>query len=265
MADLVFPQLTSGALAQFPIRKQKFARTVKNMLQDGTLILYPDPNGNRIVWELMYLELSVVDAQALQSHFQNCAGPFKAFTFIDPTENMLSYSADLTASAWQCASGLKLAAGDSDPAGGTGAFTLANAAQATVAISQTLAVPSGFQFCFSVYVCSAQRTTVTLNRTGPQNNALSTYDVGPAWTRLTSSGRLSDPGTTLSVGISVGAGQQIQVFGPQLEAQVEPSRYRPTAAQGGVYANAHWAVDQLPLIAEAPNLFSTSFSIESMA
>src|SRR5450631_1958650 len=141
MANLVFPQLTSGALAQFPIRKQKFARTVKNVLQDGTLILYPDPHGNRIVWELKYLDLSVADAQALQSHFESCAGPLRAFTFIDPTENMLGQSADLAASAWDCAPGLKLAAGDSDPAGGTGAYTLANTAQAAGAISQTLAVP----------------------------------------------------------------------------------------------------------------------------
>ncbi len=67
------------------------------------------------------------------------------------------------------------------------------------------------------------------------------------------------------IAMVIGAGQQVQVFGPQLEAQIEPSRYRPTTAQGGVYANAHWAVDQLPIAAEAPNLFSTQFIIETTA
>jgi len=58
-------------------------------------------------------------------------------------------------------------------------------------------------------------------------------------------------------------GQQVTVYGLQLEAQLQPSRYRPTRGMGGVYSNAHWAVDELPVMAQAPNLFSTSFSIET--
>jgi hypothetical protein len=66
-----------------------------------------------------------------------------------------------------------------------------------------------------------------------------------------------------SVAIRLAPGQQIQLYGPQLEAQLAPSRYRATARNGAVYAQAHWAVDDLVISAEAPNLFSTAFSIET--
>jgi hypothetical protein len=265
MANLFFPQLTSGAIAQYPIQKSKLVRTVKNVLNDGNMILYADPCGTRLFWELRYTELSAADTQSLQSHFDLCAGPFRAFTFIDPTENMLNFSVDLTTSAWQNATGLKIAGGNTDPEGGLTAFTLTNAGQSSEEISQSLAVPANYQFCFSIYVRSAQATTVTLIRRGDAESQSATYNTGPAWTRLVSTGRLNDTGTTFSVAIALDAGQQIQIFGPQLEAQIEPSRYRATNGPGGVYPNAHWAVDQLPVIADAPNSFSTVFGIETVA
>ena len=265
MANLFFPQLTSGATAQYPIQKTKVVRTVKNVLGDGGMLLYSDPYGTRLSWELRYAELSGADIQALQSHFTNCGGPFHAFTFIDPTENMLNYSTDLSASIWQKMNGLKIAAGDSDPLGGAGAFTLTNAGQADEEISQSFIVPANYQYCFSVYIRSEQPTTITLSRRGAVASENTTCNINPAWTRLISSGTLNDSADTFTIAIAISAGQQVQVFGPQLEAQIEPSRYRPTTAQGGVHANAHWGVNQLPIAAEAPNLFSTQFVIETTA
>jgi hypothetical protein len=87
--------------------------------------------------------------------------------------------------------------------------------------------------------------------------------VNPGWSRVVSSGQLNDPGTTFTVGISVPAGQRVELYGVQLEAQISPSRYRPTTHTAGVYSNAHWGVDELTVVAGAPNLFSTSFSIET--
>jgi hypothetical protein len=265
MANLFFPQLTSGAVAQYPIHKTRIVRTVKNVLSDGSMLLYSDPYGAHLSWELSYTELSGADVQALQSHFTACCGPFRAFTFIDPTENMLNYSSDLTASIWQNTNGLKIATGDTDPLGGAAAFTLTNGGQADEEIGQSFIVPANYQFCFSAYFRSEQPTTVALSRRGGLATENTSYNVGPAWTRLVSSGSLDDSTNAFAVAIVLGAGQQIQVFGPQLEAQIEPSRYRPTNAQGGVYPNAHWGVDQLPVAAEAPNLFSAQFNIETAA
>ncbi len=82
-------------------------------------------------------------------------------------------------------------------------------------------------------------------------------------------GRLQCPfersGNVFTAALEIGAGQQIQVFGPQLEAQIAPSQYRATAAKGGVYPKAHFTGDYLPVVAEAPSLFATSLTIESVA
>jgi hypothetical protein len=87
--------------------------------------------------------------------------------------------------------------------------------------------------------------------------------VGSNWTRVASSGQLNDPGTGMTIGISLAPGRQVQVYGPQLEAQIAPSRYRPTAQTGGVYASAHWAIEQLSITALAPDVYSTVLSIET--
>lgn len=263
MANLFFPQLGSGALAQYPIRKTRYLRTIQNVLADGGVIPFLDSGSGRMIWDLLYQELADADMAALRAHFQNCAGPVHAFTFIDPTDNMLSSSANLTAGAWTRDTGLSVSGGAADPNGGNGAFTLTNASQAAEEISQTLIVPSNYNYCLSLYVSSAQPSTITLVRAGASVQASQEFAIGPAWNRLVFSSRLNDSGTNLSVAVSLAPGQQVNVYGPQLEAQIAPSRYRPTAGAGGVYSNAHFATDNLIVQAEAPHLFSTSFSIET--
>ena len=263
MANLYFPQLSSGAMAQYPITKMRLARTIKNVMPDGRMILSADPAGARLVWQLAYTELSTSDMDALAGHFAACAGPFRAFTFIDPTENMLASSSELAAPAWQISGQIQVSGGLADPQGGTAAFTLANTGQTSQEISQILAVPANYQYCFSAYVSSAEPSEIELVRRGSSATDSQVFTAGPSWKRIVSSGRLNDPGTSFSVAISLLPGQQIGIYGVQLEAQIAPSRYRPTSQIGGVFANAHWGVEELPITADGPNLFSTSFTIET--
>jgi hypothetical protein len=176
---------------------------------------------------------------------------------------MLVSSSDLTGAAWVSASGFQITGGAVDPTGASGAFTLTNRGQVSCQLSQLLNAPSNYQYCFSVYVRSAQPATILLRRSGSSAIANQTYAVGTNWSRIVSTGRLNDAGTTISVTAELSPGQQVQLYGPQLEPQLAPSRFRPTSGSGGVYPNAHWAVNQLPVIAEAPGLFSTAFSIET--
>lgn len=263
MADLFYPQLSSGALAQYPIRKVRLARTIKNVLPDGSMVLFSDPDGAQLVWQLAYSELSDTDVQALENHFAACVGPFHAFTFVDPTDNMLASSSDLTVSPWVTPVSIHLNGGTPDPDGGTGAFTMTNTGQVYQGMTQTLQVPSGYQYCFSVYAMSAGPAAVTLVRQGAAATDQTSVAIGPSWTRLVSSGKLNDGGVGLTIGVSLAPGQQVQLYGPQLEAQVVPSRYRPTGP-GGVYVNAHWGTDQLIVTAEAPSLSSATFTIETL-
>src|ERR1700719_693875 len=159
MGNLYFPQLASGAIAQYPIQKLRLARTIKNILPDGSMILYPDPGAGRLLWDLSYTNLSLAEAAAIQAHFNACVGSVHAVTFIDPTENMLPSTSDLTAAVWQNSSLIEMTPGAGDPDGGSAAFIVTNPGQANQEISQTLAVPANYQYCFSVYASSAQNST----------------------------------------------------------------------------------------------------------
>lgn len=258
-----FPQLISGAIAQYPIRKTIATRTIRNVLPDGSLYLNSDPAAGHILWQLAYQGLSTQEIGSLTAHFDACRGRFQAFTFIDPTDNMLINSANLAAAPWLPSTGLNLSGNAADPLGKSGAFVLTNNAQVAAQLSQTSNVPANYQYCFSAYVMSAEPTTVELVRSGPASEERTAVTAGPEWNRVVSNGSLSDMGTEFTVAISLLPGQRISVYGPQLEAQVAPSRYRATFTRAGVYPNAHWAVDALPVMADAPNLFSTIFTIEA--
>ncbi len=263
MANLYYPQLSSGALAQYPIKKTHLFRTIKNVLPDGSLFLTPDIGYSYLLWNLNYSGLSGSDVQALQAHFAACNGPFHGFTFIDPTDNMLLWSSDLTNPAWQSSPLIKVQANTLDPFGGSNAFTITNNGQANQELFQTIAVPAGYQYCFSVYLASFQPATATLIRNGSSTTQSVTADVSSTWQRIVSSGQLSDSGSVFTVGLSLLPGQQLLVYGPQLEPQISPSTYRPTTQISGVYPDSHWSVEQLPIAATAPDLFSTAFTIET--
>jgi hypothetical protein len=264
MPELFFPQLTSGASAQYPIGKSRFIRTIQNVMADGSFYAAADPGAGRRQWQFSYSDLSFADVTALQGFFDLCQGPVQPFTFIDPTDNMLVESVDFTRAPWQPAAGLiTLQSGVADPFGGTGAFTATNTSQIAQEIAQILTVPANYQYCFSVYARSEGISSVALTRVGMLPGETITCSLGPAWTRLVSTGHLNDGGTQLTVDIGLLPGQRVSLYGPQLEAQLAPSRYRSTTNIGAIYSNAHWAIEELPIVAEAPNLYSVSFTIEA--
>jgi hypothetical protein len=263
MGDLFYPQLSIGAVAQYPIRKTQFARTIKNTLPDGNMIVLPDSGATRTLWQLEYSQLSLADVQSLESHFRTCKGPLTSFTFIDPTGNMLASSTNLTTAAWQKSSLLQIQSGIMDPLSGFSAQTVVNYGQNMQELSQSIRVPANYQYCFSFFVATAQQASVTVFRRGPNSQQSDEMTVYPGWSRMISRGQLNDSGTILTVGIGIAPGQQVNLYGVQLEAQILPSRYQPTNGTGGVYTNAHWAVEQLEIRAEDVDSYATTVTIEA--
>ncbi len=229
------------------------------------MILLADSGAKRTLWQLEYANLSLTDVQSLQSHFTACKGPLSAFTFIDPTGNMLVSSTDLTTASWQKASSLQIRAGIIDPLGGTAAQSITNNGQSAQELLQVLEVPANYQYCFSLYAAATQQTPITVFQRGPNSQQSKQMILTSGWNRLILSSRLSDGGSTIAVGLSLEAGAQANVFGMQLESQISPSRYLPTTTAGGVYANAYWAIEQLQIIAEDVNSYATTVSIEAAA
>jgi hypothetical protein len=264
MGNLFFPQLLTGAVAQYPVRKVKQFRTVLNTYGDGSVVAYPDSGASRLAWQLKYSGISAAELTALQTLFAQCSGPLMPFTFIDPTDNMLASSSDLRAAAWTADPGVSCTSGSADPVGGQSAFALANLSQAAGGIGQALQVPGNYQYCFSIYVRSDHAVSLALERSAGSVSQVQQHAISTNWTRLVSAGRLVDSGSHLTISLLLNPGDQVQVFGPQLEAQCSPSGYRPTTARGGVYPKCHWTNAVLPMTAQGPNVFATECGIETL-
>jgi hypothetical protein len=66
--------------------------------------------------------------------------------------------------------------------------------------------------------------------------------------------------TSVAFGIELPAGAQIDVFGPQAEAQLAPSLYRASTT-GGVYENARFRDDAFGFTTQGVNRHSTTVNI----
>ena len=263
MVNLFYPQLNTGSITQYPLRKRRQVRTIRNLMQDGSLVSLPDPNASLFTWELRYNGISQAEASMLKAFFDACSGPLAPFTFQDPTGNLLSWSSDLTNGVWQRSSQIAITADVMDPNGASGAFNLINDGQAFEDIVQTVAVPSNYRYCLSVYVLSQQSATLMLLREGTTEKEETAVNVNTGWTRICSSGRLNDGGTVLTVGFRLAPGQSVCVYGPQLEPQSDSSPYQSTANVSAIFPNCFWLSEEIAITADAPNSYATSVSLET--
>jgi hypothetical protein len=262
MANLAFPQLSTGVQAQYPLRKRRVIQAPVNAFADGTMITSNINADSQYVWELAYVDLTSVDQSSLQDLFIASQGPFLPFIFIDPADNMLSGSTNLKAGTWIADPLLSVVPGAVDPVGGHTAFTLTNAGQTDQQVAQRITAPANFHYCLSVYASAPVPTSLALGRIAVTSLSR-TFAVNSNWARLLHSAQLADDQVGFTISLSVPAGQTVVVFGPQLEPQLSPSRYRPTANAGGVFQNAHFLGDSITFESDAKGLFSTLITVET--
>ena len=184
MSMLVYPQLRSGALSQFPIQKRRRLRTVVNNSADERTVRLADPAGQFTEWRLEYSDLADDEIAALQQFCEQAEGTLNGFTFLDPTSNLLAWSDQLDNAVWQRGPLLSIASGASDEAGGTLAWHVTNSGGGAQNLSQTLAAPAGYLYCFSAYVRSAATTTATMLLAGLRHDIAIT----PGWARVMMAG-----------------------------------------------------------------------------
>jgi hypothetical protein len=256
MTMLVFPQLSTGALCQFPIRKVRRTRTITNRAADGAEIKLADPAGQITEWRLEYADLSDQEAECLRSFFEAAEGTLNGFTFVDPAGNLLAWSEQLGEQVWQKDPMLTLTGGIADPAGGTGAWTLANGGAAGQSLAQTLAVPGAYQYCLSTYVSASGPASATLSI----GSETAEHRVDAAWTRIVLVARGDAAAESLRFRIEVSAGSAVNVYGLQVEAQGAPSAYR-ASTRGGVYDDAHFGSDEISMTCTAVNRNSCALTI----
>lgn len=256
----VFPQLTTGAAALYPLTKQSLRRTVVNVLADGSTVAYADPDGAIAGWELRAKGLTLVEWNTIESLFQQTAGMTGTFTFLDPVGNLLLQSEDFSTGAWTTGALIQLTAGIPDPFGTSRSTRLVNTGQASGGVTQILNAPGDFQYCLSLWVRSNAGSAVTL---AVANNSKS-FAAGTQWRRIYISSNPGQAGApTVSFGVQVAAGATVELFGMQAEAQPGPSDYKMTGAAGGVYAKARFGSDQITVTAQGTDVYDAVIQIVS--
>jgi len=253
---LVFPQLTTGALAQFPVRKLRQKRTITNTLGDMSMVKLADPQGESTEWRLEYSGLSDAEVIALQQFYLTAEGRLNVFTFLDPTANLFAWSDQLNNAAWTSDPLLVLTGALADPAGGTNAWTLANSGGAPQTIRQTVNAPGGYTYCLSAYARSVGGSTVTLLLGGHRTTTV----LGSTWRRIVASGQGDATAGSIPFGLELPAGMSLDVFGMQVEAQPTASGYK-SSTRGGVYENAYLLEDTFSFTTTDVNHHSATVSI----
>lgn len=237
---LVYPQLTTGTLAQFPVRKERRLRTVLNELADRSTIKVADPQGAITQWRLEYTNLSDAELSSLQQFFISTEGSLNIFTFLDPTGNLFAWSDHLDNEVWTVGPYVSLTANVADPLGGTNGWQMSNSGAGPQSISQVLCTPGAYLYTLSAYVKSTSTTVVTLLLGEGRADRM----CSAGWQRITFSERGDGSAQSSEFGLEVPANVSVEVFGLQVEPQPAASIYKPSTT-GGVYEKAYFIDDTL--------------------
>jgi hypothetical protein len=256
-----FPQLTTGALVQYPLRQRITTRSIVNRCPDGREIRLYDADARVLAWDLTFVALSSSEASALEALFEEVEGRLKPFTWLDPSGNLLSWSEDLTATTWVADPLLALTGGYPGPFSQGAAVRLTNTSQAPQRIRQTIAAPGSFMYCFSAWVRSDTAVTIGITMESGNSAASRTVAIKPVWTRHHHAAQLEDAAELVAFSIEVPPAGSIELFGCQAEPQPAPGPYRNTSERGGVYASARFDQDWLLMEAIAPDAFDTTVRI----
>ena len=249
---LAFPQLPSGATAQFPIKKHCARRTIVNTLTDGHTVTLADPGAALSQWQLTYQSLDDAELDILQQFFATCEGQLTAFTFLDPLDNLLAWSEALDQGVWQASTLLQMTAGIADPTGGTAATRLTNPTGADLTVQQTINAPGWFSYCFSLYVRGQSGANISMFLQAGTSIARS-YALRTDWNRVQLGGSLNTTAESLAIGIVIHAGESLDIFGLQLEPQMAASIYKRSLSASGVYPAAHFQDDAFAYTTSGPN------------
>lgn len=256
-----FPQLVTGAITQYPVRRSRHTRTVLSAGQDGDLVKLHDPDAELLEWELHLSGLTDYEWAAIESLFDACEGRLRTFCFLDPLDNLLAYSEDFAADVWHKDGMLQVTPGVSDPDGGTAASKLVNAGQTPQALSQALDVPANMHFCLSAYVRASTEGKIRLEQHSQNEVLARDFDVSRDWTRVRLSGNLQADQKGVNFRIVLPPGAAVELYGVQVEAQPASSAYKKTGSRGGIYPEARFADDELRLTSTGPNSHSTAVRI----
>ncbi len=250
---LVFPQLNTGAIGQYPLIRRRRYSAITNLLADGTMVGYCDSTPHCNAWDMTLRDLTDTEAQSIRQLFEAVEGRRGAFTFLDPTANLLAHSEDLDNSCWTRGPMLQMTAGASDPVGGQHGMHVINSGQNTQSLAQVVTAPAWFGYSFSLYARSTGISQLSLTRSSSVSTHTRVFPIGEGWMRCSLFGALDTREDAVRFAVELLPGASIDVYGIQAEAQPAASAYKHTGGRNGVYLNARFDADVLEAVADGPD------------
>ncbi len=260
---LVFPQMTTGSVALYPLERKRSRRTVVNRLLDGSSVVYADPDWAEKRWELECVGLSTDEWTAIENLFDLTTGRLGTFTFLEPAGNLLAQSEDFSAAEWDNSALVGVTSGIDDPFGGTGARRVTNLGPTAGDIAQPLAVPGGFQYAVSVWARTSVAGPATLFAATVGGSVERSFDIGTNWRRVIAPVGLGLATESVTFGVRISAGVTVDLFGMQVDAQAGAGGYQRTGPNGGVHSQARFASDVLTVRARGTDVYDAAIRIVS--
>ncbi len=252
---LVFPQLQSGAVAQWPFSTRTRFAVPWVAAGNGTRWRLFQPGAGERQWRLRFTGLSEEEAAGLRSFYAACGGPLRPFLFVDPTANLLRESEDLTASIWNRSAGLTLTAVAGEP--GRYKVWRFSAADTDGQTTQHVGIAEGFRVCISLAARSEAGTGIELLA----GAAAAPHATASEWRTFSLNASCGEGG--LAAGVRIPAGGVVEVKALQICAQPTAGAYVPSGVNAGIYPNAHFATEELALECLAPGLYEAEVVIVS--
>jgi hypothetical protein len=260
---LVFPQLTTGAVALYPVTRQSALRTVVNTLGDGSTVVFSDPDAAQTMWELQAKGLTAAEWNAIEALFVVVAGQWQTFTLLDPAGNLFANSELLSAGSWTNGALIALTAGIGDPLGTTRATRVVNGGIAAESVAQALSVPGNYRYVLSAWAKTTGGSSVILTASTTGASTAVTFALTTNWQRISIPVDLGQASTSVTFGAELAAGATVDLFGMQVEAQLAASDYKMTGIGGGVYSNARFSSDSLTATAQSTDVYDATVRIVS--
>ena len=259
---LYYPQLSSGAITQYPARRTSGTRTVVNEMPDGSFVKLADPDATDYQWELQYSGLSDGERETLEQFFLEAGGRLKTFTFVDPIGNGLRWSEDLSASVWR-KDGMISIAGQEELIRGGRVSRITNAGQMSQGLEQTVSAPAQMVWCLSAFVKSNAPTLVRCKLQNADAAIDSLWTAVPEWTQVWCSGALPGSAGDLTARFEFEGGSTLDIGAMQLQAQPRPGQYARTTAANGLFAFTRFDSDVIEFRANGADDHSVTVFLRS--
>ena len=231
-------------MSQFPFRKETRFRTLVSGAADGSEIRAGDVDFHSRQWELALHHLSDAEWQAIEDLHVQTEGRLQTFVFLEPGNNLLSWSETLADPMWTKDAGITTTDSQADPLGGTRGGKISNSG-GVGGVSQGFAMPASYRYAGSVWARTVSAGASLEVSDGATQVVSAGFDSTNQWKRYSVGYNLFSALETVSFRIVVPSGGTVDVYGPQLEAQPAPSQYKKTVQQAGVYSDARFAEDVL--------------------